>query len=86
MIFAKSFARNYEKKNDTWNIRRLVNERIVPSTQRIILKIAGFLYHFKLWVSGSFSNASELSEYTRSLAHAVFFLGKIRMNQILAYI
>ena len=23
------------KKNDTWNIRRLVDETIVPSTQRI---------------------------------------------------
>ena len=31
------------KKNNTWNIRRLVNEMIVPSTQRIILKIVGFL-------------------------------------------
>ena len=30
--FAKNFARNYEKKN-TWNIRRLVNEKILPSTQ-----------------------------------------------------
>ena len=41
MIFAKDFARNYEKKN-TWNIRRLVNEMIVPATQYIILKIVGF--------------------------------------------
>ena len=41
MIFAKNFARNYEK-NNTWNIIRLVNETIVPSTQRIILKIVGF--------------------------------------------
>ena len=30
MIFAKNFARNYEK--NTWNIRRLVNETIVPHT------------------------------------------------------
>ena len=30
------------KKNNTWNIRRLVNETIVPATQRIILKIVGF--------------------------------------------
>ena len=34
--------RNYEK-NIAWNIRRLVHESFVPSTQRIILKIDGFL-------------------------------------------
>ena len=32
------------KKNNTWNIRRLVLESFVPATQRIILKIVGFLY------------------------------------------
>ena len=26
--------RNYEKNNNTWNIRRLVNESFVPATQR----------------------------------------------------
>ena len=26
--------RNYEKKNNTWNIRRLVDELFVPATQR----------------------------------------------------
>ena len=36
-------ARNYEKKNNTWNIRRLGDELFVPATQRIILKIVGFL-------------------------------------------
>ena len=41
MIFAKNFARNYEKKN-TWNIRRLVVSPSEPATQRIILKIVGF--------------------------------------------
>ena len=40
-IFAKNFARNYEKNNN-WNITRLVDEMIVQSTQRIILKIVGF--------------------------------------------
>ena len=34
--------RNYEK-NNAWNIRRLVDESFVPATQRIILKIVGFL-------------------------------------------
>ena len=43
MIFAKNFARNYEKKKNTWNIRRLVDESFIPATQRIILKIDGFL-------------------------------------------
>ena len=43
MIFVKNFARNYEKKNDTWNIRHLVDELFVPATQRIILMIVKFL-------------------------------------------
>ena len=34
------------KENNTWIIRRLVNETIDPATQRIILKIVGFfLFH-----------------------------------------
>ena len=41
MILAKNFARNYEKKKDTWNIRCLVGESFVPATMRIILKIVG---------------------------------------------
>ena len=36
-----NFARNYEK-NNTWNIRRWVDEMIDPATHRIILKIVGF--------------------------------------------
>ena len=32
-----------KKKNNTGNIRHLVNETIVPSTQRVILKIDEFL-------------------------------------------
>ena len=38
MIFPKNFVRNYEKKilgtSDRPDTRRLVNETIVPSTQR----------------------------------------------------
>ena len=34
------------KKNNAWNIRHLVDESFVPSTQRIILKIVGFLVYF----------------------------------------
>ena len=30
MIFAKNFAKNYEKKNNAWNIRRLVDESFIP--------------------------------------------------------
>ena len=38
--------RNYEKKNNAWNIRRLVDESFIPSTQRIILKIVKFFMSF----------------------------------------
>ena len=31
------------EKNNAWNIRHLVNESFIPATQRIILKIVGFL-------------------------------------------
>ena len=48
MIFAKKFARNDEKNNNTWNIRRLVHKSFVPATQRIILKIVGFLVNSSL--------------------------------------
>ena len=34
MIFAKNFARNYEKNSNTWNIRRLVGESFVSANQR----------------------------------------------------
>ena len=33
MIFAKNFARNYENKNNTWNIRHLVNKSFIPVNQ-----------------------------------------------------
>ena len=32
------------EKNDTWNIIRLVDETIVPATQRVILKIVRFQF------------------------------------------
>ena len=34
------------KKNNTWNISPLVNDTIVPSTQRIILKIVEYHDYF----------------------------------------
>ena len=33
-IFAKNFERFYEKKNNTWNIRPLVDELFVPTAQQ----------------------------------------------------
>ena len=36
------------EKNNAWNIRRLVNESFVPATQRIVLKIVGFLIQYTL--------------------------------------
>ena len=42
MFFAKNCARNYEKKNNTRNIRCLVDESFVPANQHIVLKIVGF--------------------------------------------
>ena len=56
-MFEKNFARNYEKKICTWNIRRLVNETIVPLTQCIILKIVGFLYHKVINFMKNYTNA-----------------------------
>ena len=35
IIFAKNFARLYEKKKNTWKIRHLVDKSFVPATQRI---------------------------------------------------
>ena len=34
MVFAKSYPRFYDKMNNTWNIRRLVDESFVPSAQQ----------------------------------------------------
>ena len=58
-IFAKNFARNYEK-NNTWNIRRLVNETIVHNDLKVrleiqILKVIHILWllvlHSKWWIA-----------------------------------
>ena len=46
MIFAKDFARNYEKKKQYWEHRtlgQLAVCRINPATQCIVLKIIEFL-------------------------------------------
>ena len=40
--FLQRILQEIMKKNDTWNIRHLVDETIVLATQRIILKIVGF--------------------------------------------
>ena len=45
LIFVKlkKDLQEINKKNNTWNIRRLVGETIVSSTQHIIVKIVRFL-------------------------------------------
>jgi hypothetical protein len=32
-IFANNFVRNYEKKNNNWNIRHLVDTSFIPANQ-----------------------------------------------------
>ena len=44
--------KNYEK-NNTGNIRRLVDESFDPATQRLILKIVGFYYAMNLLIDDS---------------------------------
>ena len=41
--FLQRILQEIMKNNNTLNIRRLVDETIIPSTQHIILKIVGFL-------------------------------------------
>ena len=41
--FLQRILQEIMKKNNALNIRRLVNETVVPSTQCIILKIVGFI-------------------------------------------
>ena len=69
------------KKNNAWNIRRLVDESFVPSTQRIILKIVGF--HEVHMVRGSHGTLEAVHFYAdigrfsmKSLVKSLF-LGKI---------
>ena len=51
--FLQTILQEIMKKNNTWTIRRLVDESFVPSTQRIILKIVVFLgnwYNEETWL------------------------------------
>ena len=64
MTFAKNFARNYEKQN-TWNIRRLVNEKILPSTQCTIQKMV----EFQLLLWGRLWNSCFRTSYRLAFAH-----------------
>ena len=50
-IFAKNFATNYEKKNNTWNIRRLVDESFVPATKQTRVLTYKSLYIEDFWIS-----------------------------------
>ena len=51
-VFAKNFARFYEKKNNTWNIRHLFDELFVPSAQGtsvLYCKLTDFSYLVWFW-------------------------------------
>ena len=51
MIFAKNYARFYEKTNNTWNIRRLVDDLFVPSSKQpsvLYCKLTDFKTHFRI--------------------------------------
>ena len=75
-------------QNNTWTIRCLVNETIIPSTQRIILKIVWsfnylFVYHFptdfelQMYILYQFSTKFPIKQPTklRTLCwHDAFFL------------
>ena len=67
--FPKS-TRNYEK-NDAWNIRRLVDESFVPSTQRIILNIVRFLFSgaFVSFLVGLGQKSSVMYNFSAQTAH-----------------
>ena len=62
MIFAKNFGRNYEKKilgtSDPWSMRRSSQRPSDPATQRIILKIVGFVVYEPL--RGCFSKQCDV--------------------------
>ena len=47
--FCKEFFKKLWKKNSTWNIRRLVNETIVPSTQQPSVLYWRFLDLWTFW-------------------------------------
>ena len=55
-------------QNNTWTIRRLVDETNDPATQRIILKIVGFLISCPLLLAGSGCVAT----YTMSVLFNVY--------------
>ena len=54
MIFAKNFASN-SGKNNTLNIRCLVDDLFVPGTQHIILKYVGSLIPELLTCNANFN-------------------------------
>ena len=62
------------KKNNTWNIRCLVDESFVPATQRIILKIVWFqIQVMENYILGNVINTT----FGKTL---VFYLGTIHLR------
>ena len=69
MNIAKNFARNYEKKNNTWNIKCLVDESFVPATQRssiLYSRLSDFRFQ-SLWLARSIPKSE--SRHTKALWH-----------------
>ena len=50
--FLQRILQEIMKKNNSWNIRHLVDESFVPVTQYIILKIVGFIFGFCVMTVG----------------------------------
>ena len=68
----RGFLQKIMKKSNTWNIRHLAYETIVPSTQHIILKIVGFFHAFPAPLGTSaFLVESKVEHPTRPLRNTV---------------
>ena len=76
-FFFHNFLQNSLQKsfqiyqNNTWTIRRLVDETIKPETQRIILKIVGFLVVNKIFL---LAENEIISEYFKKVFLMTIFI------------
>ena len=75
-----NFARFYEKKNDTWNIRRLVEESFVPSTQLISILYCR-LTDFKFLGRIGYNDISFYNFCTRRILLEFCISLKVRVNE-----
>jgi hypothetical protein len=76
MTFSKNFARNYEKKNNTWNTRHLVNELFVPATQR-----PSVLY----WRLLDFKTVEAANKFSRSHSEEEFIIKDFSMKMAIKF-